>query len=35
MLALRKAQQLCFKLRQERCGLREENETGLEFCLMN
>src|SRR5437016_1205205 len=35
MLSLWKAQQLGFKLRQERRSLGEENETGLEFCLMN
>src|SRR5260370_1359934 len=35
MLGLRKAQQLGFKLRQERCSLGEKNEPGLELCLMN
>src|SRR5215510_10325012 len=35
MLPLRKAQQLCFKLRQERRSLGEENEPGLELMLID
>src|SRR5262245_31153199 len=35
MLSLRKAQQLYFKLRQERCSLGEKNKTGLELLLVD